>query len=248
MKFFISIIILLLPISVFAADPAPASPPKPKYGSMATLLSQSHEFIQKHEAPDYWVLSPYYLPQQDDKSCSVASVAMVMNAARSGKKLTADDELVTQSGLLKKVGDKKWLDAVGANGTGVSLDELGTLIEKSLKSYGFEKAIVKVIHTEDQSADSKKKLHEDLLENEKSNKNFIILNFIQGAYTGDADVGHIAPIAAYDAAKGRALVFDPDRQWYEPYWVSEETLLSGMATKDKTSSHFRGYVKVKIEK
>ena len=219
---------------------------KPKYGPKATLLSQSHEYIQKNEAPDYWALMPYYLPQHNDAACSVASVTMLVNAARSGQKLTSEDELATSVGLLKKVGDQKWEEAVGSKHIGVDLDQLRDLTEKSLKAYGIKNPTVTVVHTNDTSAETKKKLHADLLENEKTNKNFILINFIQGVYTGDADIGHIAPIAAYDSKKKKVLVFDPDRQWYEPYWVSEDTLLEGMATKDKGSDKYRGYLKIKV--
>ena len=33
---------------------------KPKYGREATLLRNSHEYIQKHTAPDFWAMMPYY--------------------------------------------------------------------------------------------------------------------------------------------------------------------------------------------
>lgn len=85
---------------------------KPKYGPNATLLSKSHEYINSEKAPDYWALSPYYLPQQNGKSCSVASVTMVVNAARANMELTSDDQLASHDELLKKVNDQKWSNAV----------------------------------------------------------------------------------------------------------------------------------------
>jgi len=223
-----------------------ADAPKPKYGPEATLLSHSHGYIKSHEAPDYWAISPYYVGQQDDRSCSVASVTMIVNAARVGKKLTADDELATQAGVLKRVNSDLWSKAVGPNGHGVTLDELKGLVEASLKAYGVEKSSVEVVHMDD--AKSKSRLHQDLIANEKSPHNFIVANFIQGVYTGDADVGHIAPVAAYDSGAKRVLVMDPDRQWYEPYWVSEATFAKGMATKDKESGKNRGYLFIQIQK
>jgi hypothetical protein len=221
---------------------------KPKYGPNATVLSKSHEYINSEKAPDYWALSPYYLPQQNAKSCSVASVAMVVNAARANMELTSDDQLATHDDLLKKVGDKKWSNAVDMSqlGGGVALDELKTDVEESLNAYGLKNYTVTVHHM-DKSQAAKDQLHKDLLENEKSANDFIIINFIQGAYTGDADVGHISPIGAYDKKKKRALVMDVDREWYEPYWVSESVLAGGMATTDKTSGHTRGYLYIKLD-
>jgi hypothetical protein len=231
-------LLLLLSLSAMAA--------KPKYGAEATLLSQSHDYIKTHPASDYWALSPYYLPQQDDKSCSLASVTMIANAARSGQKLTADDELATQQNVLKKVNDDIWNKGVGPAGHGVSLDDLKTVTVKSLKAFGNGNVTIEVVHMDDLSPKVLAKLHKDLLENEKSAKNFIAANFIQGAFTGDADVGHIAPVAAYDKKNKRVLIMDPDRQWYEPYWVSESTFAKGMATKDKESGKSRGYLFIKV--
>jgi len=228
--------------SMFAANAAK----KPKYGSEITLLSESHGFIKASDAPDYWAISPYYLPQQDDRSCSVASVAMIINAARVGTSLTSDDEIATQKNVLKKTNSDLWRKAVGLTGYGVSLDQLAPLIENSLKAFGITKFKVETFHVDDTSKDTAAKLHEALVANEKSKADFIIINFIQGVFTGDADVGHIAPIAAYDSAQKKVLIMDPDRQWYEPYWVSEATLLKGMATKDKSSGKSRGYIWVKI--
>jgi hypothetical protein len=143
------------------------------------------------------------------------------------------------------VNDDSWSKALGNGGHGVALDELKILAEKSLKAYGITNFTVEAVHA-DLSDASKALLHKTLIANEKSAKDFIIINFIQGIYTGDAPAGHIAPIAAYDTKHAKVLVMDPDRQWYEPYWVSEETLLKGMATKDDESSKTRGYIWIKL--
>jgi hypothetical protein len=218
---------------------------KPKYGPAATRLSQSHQYISQHPAPDFWALMPYYTAQQNGASCSIASVTMLVNGARSNQNLMADTELATQNSVLKKTADESWSKATSEKvGGGVSLDELGVLTVKALKSYGFTDAYAEVVHTNNTSQATLAKLRLDLTQNEKSAKDFILINFIQGVYTGDAEVGHIAPIAAYDTVSRRVLVLDPDREWYEPYWVSEETLLRGMATTDKTSVKSRGYVRV----
>ncbi len=41
---------------------------------------------------------------------------------------------------------------------------------------------------------------------------------------------------------------DPDRKWYEPYWVSEQTFLSAMTTRDSESGHSRGYLFITLPK
>jgi hypothetical protein len=232
-------------IALILVAAAGATAPKLKYGPEATPLSVSHEYFRSAAAPDFWALSPYYTAQQDDRSCSLASVCMILNAARAGRKLTADDELVTQKALLKKVDSPVWKKGLGPLGRGVTLQQLGALIRQSLAAYELGSYEVEVVHVEDDQPAQREKLHRVLVENERSASDFLVLNFLQGAYTGDASVGHIAPAGAYDEKNRRVLVLDPDRQWYEPYWVSEETLLKGMATPDKESGRNRGYVWVK---
>jgi hypothetical protein len=218
---------------------------KPKYGPNITLLSQSHEYIQKHTAPDYWALSPYYLPQQDGRSCSLASVTMVVNAARQAFPLKASEKLATQKELLGKTNDPAWSKDLGDGGRGVTLDELKTFVVEALKTYGVSNATAEAYRF-DSTAEGLHKLRQILATNEKTAQDFVIANFDQGVFTGDETAGHIAPIAAYDAQKKRVLVMDPDREWYEPYWVSDEVFLKGMNTADSTSAKSRGLVWVKI--
>ncbi len=234
---------LTFPVSQAAAA-------NPKYGPDATRLHDAREHIRESAAPDFWALVPYYVPQQDGRSCSVASVAMLVNAARADQKLTASDELVTQPGILKKVNSKIWKQGVGSTGRGVTLDQLGALVGESLKAYGFAGAKVEVVHVDAESPEAKAKLQHALAENEKSAGDFILVNFLQSVYTGDPEgaVGHIAPLAAYDAKRGRALIFDPDRQYYEPYWVSVDVLVKGMATADQVAGKNRGYVHVRLNR
>lgn len=236
-------LILIAFLGLSAARAAVA--PKPKYGPEISLLRESHEFIRENTASDYWAISPHYASQMNDGACSLASVTMVMNALRSRQELTADDELVTQEGLLKKVNDSFWKQAVGPLGRGVTLEQLKGLVEKSLKAYGFDGYKVEIHYASDTLPTVQADLHKTLVENEKSAKDFVILNFLQSVYTGDAEVGHISPLGAYDSKLKRALIFDSDRKWYEPYWVSEETLLKGLATQDSVSKKNRGWLWIK---
>ena len=50
----------------------------------------------------------------------------------------------------------------------------------------------------------------------------------QGVLTGDWDGPHISPIATYDVDLRHVLIMDVDRQWYIPYWSSDEKLLAAM--------------------
>ena len=226
----------------------------PKYGPAAERLHDDRSYVQRSAAPDFWALMPYYLPQLTDSSCSVASVAMLMNGLRASLPLGANDTLVTEPGLLERAASAAWKKAAAQGGDGVSLDRLGQMIERSLAAYGLGAHEVEVVHVESASDAGLARLRQVLAENEASADDFILIDFVQSVFTGDPEgnVGHIAPIAAYDAERQRVLVLDPDRRWYEPYWVSDRTLLEGMATRDDQAPKnaagrpfYRGFVHVR---
>jgi hypothetical protein len=242
----------------FAEDaPTIAPPGSPKYGPTATRLFDSREHVRKAKAPDFWALMPYYHAQIDRKSCSTSVVLMMVNGARARMKLTAADELAfdgfpdgkNRKGVTDKVKSEVWMAGLATDGKGVVLDDMGQIVSQAFKAYGLEKVKVETVHAE-KTAAFRKKLHSVLVENEKSDSDFLAINFLQSEFTGDPEgaVGHYAPVAAYDVRRGQVLILDPDREYYEPYWVSEETLLAGMATADKVSGKNRGYVWVKAEK
>lgn len=168
---------------------------------------------------------------------------MIVNAARMNQNLTADDKLATTTETLQKVmlPGIDWQERVNKH-IGLALDELPVALGRTLSFYGVHQYQLDVVKTPEVNSEIKTRVHQDLVENEKSDKNFILASFKQGAYTGDADVTHISVVGGYDAKRKRVLIMDTDREWYEPYWVSEETFVKGMALAGKDA----GYVKVKI--
>ena len=236
-------LILLLFSGVAQADAL-----KPKYQSGTVPLSIDSGYFRSNRAPDFWVLMPYYMAQQDGKSCSLASSVMVMNAIRStlAMTLTSEDSLLTQTSLLEKSKSELWKKNLGPLGQGVTLDELKSVIEASIRSLGVNEFEVRLHRVDGTGSEALKSLRKDLSTNEKTSLNFMIINYLQGLLTGDAAVGHIAPIGAYDDKKHRVLVLDPDREWYEPYWVSDELLLKSMATLDSISKKNRGYLFIRL--
>ena len=251
---------LLVLLCVFSATSisAIAADVKPKYGPtktpVATTLAASHEYLQSSQraAPDFWAMIGYYAPQITDSACSVASVAAVLNGARAFVAKTADDKLITQAALLEK--NEEWKARISKEGWGekkahgTSLDFLRDLTESAFKANGFLNVEVKAVHVRDQSPKTLKAVHDALVENEKSAQDFIIANFNQKNYTDDADAGHISPVGAYDAKKKRVLILDTDRDWYEPYWISERAFIEGMNTKDNEKNDYRGFLVIKLVK
>ena len=231
---------------------------KPKYGPAHTPkaipLAESYDYFQnpKNRAPDFWNLIGHTVPQFHGAACSVASVTMVLNAALTEKAKrnprSADDRLVLQTELLEKVDAENWKKRIlGPSLTrGADLDTLGNIVRAAFKKYGFETVEVKVIHADPQDPQARKHIREALLANEASAQDFVIANFDQVAFTDDAAVGHVSPVAAFDSKKDRVLIVDTDREYYEPYWVSEETFWKGVSTRDSSVGKSRGIVWVKV--
>jgi hypothetical protein len=235
-----------------ALDLAPRAQPaaRPKYGPAVVRLYQDRAYLRAHEAPDFWALIPYYLPEETDSACSVATVAMLINALRADRSLRADEKLAGHAELLRRAASLPWQSAVKPGGDGVGLDQLGPLIEQSLAAYGIRGYRVDVVHLGELSAQTLAQVREALSENEASDRDFIVANFLQSGLTGDPEgrVGHFAPIAAYDAERRRVLILDPDRDWYEPYWVPDELLVEAMTTRDASAGRSRGFLWVRPER
>ncbi len=207
---------------------------KLKYGAGTTRIVQDHSFLVKNKAPDYWAISPYYVPQRDEMSCALASFSMVFNALRSEQSLGASDKLITQNAFAEKFKDHPGVKRFYFTHTGgMNLDDFGDLARTALQGYGAKNYKVDVVHA-DATPEFAKKLRDILIKNEATNRDFVIANFLQSEYTGDPEgnVGHVSPVGAFDAKKNKVLIFDPDREYYEPYWVSFETFIKGLNTKD----------------
>jgi hypothetical protein len=232
------------------ASPGQQKPAPAKYGPDFTRLHDAREHIQRRPAPDFWALIPYYVPQPDDHSCSNATAAMVVNALRAGRVLTRDDKLATPQELVEKLDRKLWKDKVSPRGKGLTLDEMGRLLPLALKAHDVPAANAEVIRFPEPPAEALAKLRRLLADNERSADDLILVNFLQSGLTGDPDgaVGHFAPVAAYDGVKRRVLILDPDRRWYEPYWVPDEKLLAAMNTRDADAGRTRGLVRVRVRR
>jgi hypothetical protein len=227
---------------------------QPKYGPEGTphavpLVEDSgHLRNPARRAPDYWALAGFYVPQFNGAACSLASVTMVLNAARSRLPRHSETRVILQQELLSQIGGE-WKRRVApflglSSVRGVTLDLLARFAQEAFRRNGFPNAKAEAVRLDARDAESLARLRRDLEANEASASDFILLNFDQKWLTDDTSVGHIAPVGAYDSARRRVLVMEPDREWYEPYWVSDERLLGAMATIDGETGLSRGYVKI----
>jgi len=216
----------VLAVFIMAASPPRAEDARPKLGPDAIPLQQSHDFIREQPAPDFWALSPYYEAQATDSACSLAAVAMLVNALR-GLPPHANDQLATQSGLLQAVDDAAWTKQTAQGGPGVTWEAFLGYVAKSLKAYGIV-AQVTTLRPLDTTPATLEQVRALLRRNEASDRDIVLAYFNQGVLTGDWDGPHISPVGAYDEARARVLVMDVDRQWYVPYWSSDEKFLAAM--------------------
>ncbi|WP_246024587.1 phytochelatin synthase family protein [Azospirillum ramasamyi] len=241
---------LLMSIAVTApAALAPAwaqEDQKPKFGPDAVPVTRAADYLRSAPAPDYWALSPYYVPQTTSASCSLASVTMMLNALR-GLPGLASERLVTGRQLLDRLDDDHWRAATAEDGEGVSFGELESYVRRSLAAYGID-AEVEVWRPRDASPATLAELRRILSENERSADDIILLAFDQGTLTGDVGLGHVAPLGAYDPATRRALVMDPDRQWYVPYWTGDARLLDAMLKPDRADPEGSGLIRVRARR
>lgn len=219
--------LLALLLALPLAGGAAALEGKPKLGPDAVPLTAALDHLRRTPAPDWWRLAGLYLPQATSSACSLASVVMAVNFLR-GLPEGAEDPLVTQEALLERVADPGWAAEVAEGGDGVRLDELVAALRHALAAYAVERVEIEVIRPEDASPATLARLRAVLAANEASDRDLVLAYFNQGVLTGDWDGPHVSPIGAYDAATGRVLVMDVDREWYVPYWASDERLLAAM--------------------
>jgi len=233
-----------------ALAPAPSreAPGVPKYPATSVPLSRESGYLRRAPSPDFWAFAPFYVGQQDDVSCSLATLTMLVNAARRHTRLGTDEPMVAQRLLRRRVNSPVWERGLAPGGEGVTLDELAVLAAQSLRAFELAPGRVRVTHVPEASAQALADLREALRANEVSGDDWLFVNFLAAAYVGVGDYGHIAPVGAYDADARRVLILDPDRDWYEPYWVPDEVALAGMATRDSVTGEPRGYLQVSMER
>jgi len=222
----------------------------PKYGPegnpLAVPLSRSNTFLRStaNPAPDFWRLIPYYVPQITGGSCSVATVAMIVNGfTRSGRKLKDADTIVTQTDLLDRVTRHPWKKR-----RGLSLRQLEGVLRESLEIYGVADADIRRVAITRDTPEDLTAFRRILETNEQSAQDFLVLHYLQDTVTRSpgGPYPHISPVGAYDRQHRKVLILDVDRKWYEPHWVSDAVLLKAMSGKTRAFGH-GGYLVIRVK-
>lgn len=232
----------------------------PKYspvdGALAVPLSEDNSYFRSPASPayDYWNLSGYYLPQTSGSSCSAAAVSMALNALLNARRQRGDEEEnIAEGKLVGKAFGVPWQALVSTEGAdgrhGLMLAQLAAVSKEALAAYGAEGFAVSSVAAANQSAQALESFRKALAENERNPLNIMLLHFAQDTLTGapGGPYAHISPVGAYDEKTRRVLIFDVDRQWYEPYWAADIQVLKAMAVKTKAFGG-GGYVLLKAVK
>ena len=247
----IKILALLVALSTSAAAAA-----APKYAADINPLSANSNktYFQKNAAPDFWALIPYYIPQDTGRGCSAANIAMILNGARVGMPLTASDELITFKNFLENYADKTYAKTIKGKGLLTGTVFANTNLAKVLKSAAEKLKIttaassIEFVEIDQKNLTTgRARFTEALKRNEKSANDFIFFSFVQGKATGDPEGGaHVATVGAFDESKDQVLVLDPDRQYYEPYWISADKLFEAIRDPASDSEKKVGWIHFKV--
>ncbi|MBW2368615.1 MAG: phytochelatin synthase [Deltaproteobacteria bacterium] len=226
---------------------------------MSTLFYQSHKYalfnhppfakpvsepISDGSHPNPTALSDlsrrlldHYVIQFNSAACSVASVATVLNTARSLTQKAEKAVPLTQTDILNAVQVVEWKDRITPSGNksrrGLPLAELGIAVENGFAQYQIpcdSVETVLLLKHPSNLADEKEKLKNRLIAFEKSGACFIIAHFNQGIFIKSLHIPHISPVGAYHIADNKVLVLDVDREGPGPYWLSFEKFFEGLTS------------------
>ena len=196
----------------------------------------------------YRSLSPYYVQQENESSCSLATITMIVNALLSQTATNFTPQ--TQKEVLERSHDRTWTKAVARGGPGITLNQCASILKKVLRAYGLHVPRVDVRHVSHPHP-SKGLLHKalHLLASKKRLRCLLIANFDQSILIPiGTPVGHFSPLGDYNISSRHVLVMDVDREWTGPYWVKRSRLLRSLHTVDTDSRIYRGYLAIWIGK
>jgi len=197
-------------------------------GLIAAESANGKELLNEKEfTADYEGLTRNFESQSRPAFCGVASSVVVLNALRGS------EPRLTQSTFFSgAAGDVR--SALETTFGGMSLAELGDL----LHAHGAE---VTTYYAADTDLNSFRSIAR---QNLKTDGDFLLVNY-QRAVLGQKEMGHISPVAAYNAATDRMLILDVAAYRYPSVWASTEALWNAMNTVDSSSGRTRGFVAVR---
>lgn len=173
--------------------------------------------------------------QYNEASCSVASVATVVNALREIQGIAGPP--LRQQDLLDAVRTVRWKERMAAGGDngrrGLPLPLLAAVVESSLDVYGIGYRLVETIPAT-RKKDAAKAVRTVLLRRlrafARNGSCVLIAHFDQGAVVPTLNIPHISPVGDYDSRTGRVTILDVDIDQERPYRISFDRFHAGLAS------------------
>src|SRR5215470_14040214 len=204
----------------------------------APIYLNSAEGFRRLEESDrrsFVTLGMFFLSQETQTFCGVASSTMALNALVPKKERPLVPEwnpycLFAQSVFftpeVEKIAPRN-----GVLAKGMTLQQLGDAL-------GTFPVKVGVSHASDKSEEDFRK---DATEALRGSASYLIVNYLRTS-VGQLGGGHFSPIAAYHEKSDSFLVYDVARYKYPPSWVNTTDLWNAMNTTDSDSGKTRGYL------
>lgn len=176
---------------------------------------------------DYESLVKNFESQSRPAFCGVASSVIVLNSLRASESRLTQPSFFTES-------VSRIRNSLQVTFAGMTLAQLTDL----LRAHGVEATL---FYASDTSVEVFRSIMQTNL---NTPGDYLLVNY-QRAALGQAETGHISPLAAYNAASDRVLILDVAAYKYPPVWVSTDGLWKAMNTVDAASGHTRGFVIVR---
>ena len=177
----------------------------------------------------------HYVRQFNAASCSVATVATVINALlETGGQLVHP---VSQPELLDRVRTANWkqrMSDAGDHGRrGLPLPLLARIVESSLAAYGIRYRSLEVVQAVKHGPRAERTLRtlaHHLAAFESRGDRVVIAHFDQGEVLPSLHIPHISPVGAFDARDSGVSVLDVDPEAPGPYRVGLDVFYRALRT------------------
>ncbi|MDT8377917.1 MAG: phytochelatin synthase family protein [Desulfotignum sp.] len=178
----------------------------------------------------------HHVRQFHESSCSVASVACVVNALLEHQGRMTETP-VTQQDLLDRVTAANWKERMGPNGyrgrRGLPLPVLGNVVAASLEVFNISHHGIEVVPATRNPVDAAafcRTLKSRLNRFERTGDSIIIAHFDQGSLVRDLNIPHISPVGGFDPDTGDVTILDVDSFQPYPYTVSFNRFYQAIST------------------
>jgi hypothetical protein len=189
-------------------------------------------FDEADARADFWSLSEQYVTQRSGNFCGVASAVMVLNALPVAAPV--DEQLgapfFSQDNFFNECARRVLSPTMMP---GMTIDQLADLLR-------CHPSTAQAVHAGDTTLAEFRAV---AAKNLATPGDFIVVNYDR-ANVGQAKMGHISPLGAYDAKADKFLVLDVARYKYPPVWVDAAALFDAMRTDDFVSAKTRGFVTI----